>query len=227
MRTLWLDHGIAAVRCFLPSAFCLLLSAFCLPAFAQPGMPQPSSPLYGQRPGNGPVQKGLPPALQNVGIDQKLNQQVPLDLTFRDENGQTVKLGQYFGKRPVVLSLVYYSCPMLCTQVLNGMVGAFKTLAFVPGEQYEVVTVSFDPRETPALAAEKKRTLRRLPAAGQAPGRYQRLAFPDWRRSQHQAPDRGSRFSLSVGRCDQTVRARQRHHGPDAGRKAGPVLLRH
>ena len=158
IRTLWLDHGIAAVRCFLPSAFCLLLSAFCLPAFAQPGMPQPSSPLYGQRPGNGPVQKGLPPALQNVGIDQKLNQQVPLDLSFRDENGQTVKLGQYFGKRPVVLSLVYYSCPMLCTQVLNGMVGAFKTLAFVPGEQYEVVTVSFDPSETPALAAEKKRT---------------------------------------------------------------------
>jgi protein SCO1/2 len=77
---------------------------------------------------------------------------------LRDENGQEVKLGQYFGKRPVVLSLVYYSCPMLCTQVLNGMVGAFKTLSFVPGEQYEVITVSFDPRETAALASAKKAT---------------------------------------------------------------------
>ena len=103
------------------------------------------------------MQTGLPPALKNVGIDQKLNQQVPLDLAFRDENGETVKLGQYFGKRPVVLSLVYYDCPMLCTQVLNGMVGAFKTLAFVPGAEYEVVTVSFDPSETPQLAAAKKR----------------------------------------------------------------------
>lgn len=101
---------------------------------------------------------GLPNALKNVGIDQKLNQQVPLDLVLRDENGQTVKLGQYFGKRPVVLSLVYYNCPMLCTQVLNGMAGAFRTLEFAPGEQYEVVTVSFDPRETPALAAAKKTT---------------------------------------------------------------------
>ena len=144
--------------CLRPPAFCLLLSAFCLPALAQSGVPQPGSPLYGGRPQNGPVATGLPKALKDVGIDQKLNQQVPLDLMLRDENGQTVNLGQYFGKRPVVLSLVYYSCPMLCTQVLNGMVGAFKTLSFVPGEQYEVVTVSFDPRETPALAAAKKNT---------------------------------------------------------------------
>ena len=116
-----------------------------------------------------------------MGIDQKLNQQLPLDLTFRDENGQVVKLGQYFGKRPVVLSLVYYNCPMLCTQVLNGMVGAFKTLAFVPGEQYEVVTVSFDPRETPALAAAKKGDIRQLPARSQARGGDQRLALSDRR----------------------------------------------
>jgi protein SCO1/2 len=151
---IWLERGIHAVCCLLPPAVCLLLTSL---AYGQPGMPQASSPLYGERPGNGPVQSGLPAALKKVGIDQKLNQQLPLDLTFRDENGQTVQLGQYFGKRPVVLSLVYYSCPMLCTQVLNGMAAAFKTLAFVPGEQYEVVTVSFDPKETPELAAEKKR----------------------------------------------------------------------
>ncbi|MCU1267089.1 MAG: hypothetical protein JWM21_3407 [Acidobacteria bacterium] len=139
----------------LPAAFCLLLTAFCLPALGQL-VPKQGSPLYGGRPENGPVATGLPKALQDVGIDQKLNQQLPLDLNFKDESGQPVKLAQYFGKRPVVLSLVYYSCPMLCTQVLNGMIASFKTLEFQPGEQYEVVTVSFDSRETPALAAAKK-----------------------------------------------------------------------
>lgn len=131
---------------------CLLLPNC---AFGQM-VPKADSPLYGARSDNGPVATGLPKALQNVGIDQKLNQQVPLDLPFRDENGQAVTLGQYFGKRPVVLSLVYYNCPMLCTQVLNGMVGSFRTLSFLPGQEYEVVTVSFDSRETPALAAAKK-----------------------------------------------------------------------
>ena len=137
----------------LPSAVCVLL--FVTPAFAQL-VPKQNSPLYGGRPENGPVATGLPKALQNVGIDQKLNQQVPLDLNLRDENGQVVTLGKYFDKRPVVLSLVYYNCPMLCTQVLNGMVGSFKTLSFLPGQDYEVVTVSFDSRETPALANAKK-----------------------------------------------------------------------
>lgn len=120
-------------------------------------MPQSSSPLYGQRPSNGPVSTGLPKALQDVGIDQKLGQQLPLDLVFKDENGQDVRLAQFFGKRPVVLSLVYYSCPMLCTQVLNGMTESFRVLGFTQGEDYNVVTVSFDPRETPALAAAKKK----------------------------------------------------------------------
>jgi protein SCO1/2 len=100
----------------------------------------------------------LPKALTGVGIDQKLNEQLPLDLMFRNENGDEVKLGSYFGKKPVVLSLVYYQCPMLCNQVLNGMVTAFKVMAFRPGEEFDVVTVSFDPRETPALAAAKKKT---------------------------------------------------------------------
>ena len=141
------------------SAFCLLLTAHCLllTANAQPGMPQPSSPLYGARQLGARVATGLPKALQDVGIDQKLNNQLPLDLEFRDENGQTVKLQKFFGKRPVVLALVYYDCPMLCTLVLNGMSEAFRVLSFRLGEEYEVVTVSFDPRETPALAAAKKR----------------------------------------------------------------------
>jgi protein SCO1/2 len=125
--------------------------------FAQPGPPGPSSPLYGARPETGKVSTGLPTALQNVGIDQKLDQQLPLDLEFRDENGETVKLGKYFGHKPVVLAFVYYDCPMLCTQVLNGMVTSFRVLPFQVGNEYEVVTISFDPRETPALATNKKK----------------------------------------------------------------------
>jgi len=91
------------------------------------------------------------------GIDQRLNEQVPLDLTFKDEQGKTVKLGDYFqAGRPVILNLVYFQCPMLCTEVLNGLTSALKVIKFVPGNQFEVVTVSIDPRETPALAANKK-----------------------------------------------------------------------
>jgi protein SCO1/2 len=100
----------------------------------------------------------VPDILEKVGIDQKLNAQLPLDAVFRDEAGRQVKLGDYFGKRPVVLSLVYYECPMLCTQVLNGAVAAFKVLNFNVGDEYEVVTLSFNPKETPAMAAAKKQT---------------------------------------------------------------------
>lgn len=97
-----------------------------------------------------------PTILRGVGFDQKLDEQVPLDLEFRDEAGRRVRLAQYFGRRPVVLSLVYYECPMLCTLVLNGMLRAFRTLSFDIGGQFEVLTVSIDPRETPELAARKK-----------------------------------------------------------------------
>ena len=126
------------------------------PVFAQKP-PGPSSPLYGARPASGNPSTGLPAALQEVRIDQKLDQQLPLDLVFRDESGAPVKLGQYFGKKPVVLAFVYYDCPMLCTQVLNGMVTSFRVLPFQVGNEYDVVTVSFDPRETSALAARKKK----------------------------------------------------------------------
>jgi protein SCO1/2 len=103
-------------------------------------------------------QTGKPEILKNVGIDQKLNEQIPLDLVFRDESGASVHLGDYFGKKPVVLSLVYYQCPMLCNMVLNGMLRAFRALSFDIGDQYEVVTVSFDPKENAELARAKHNT---------------------------------------------------------------------
>jgi protein SCO1 len=105
-----------------------------------------------------PAASGKPRILEKVTIEQRLNEQVPLDLLFRDESGREVRLGEYFGKKPVVLSLVYYSCPQLCNQVLNGMTSSLRTLsAFSIGKEFDVVTVSFDARETPELAAEKKK----------------------------------------------------------------------
>jgi protein SCO1/2 len=116
---------------------------------------QMGQPLAGQ-----PTVKGnLPPALSNIGIDQRLNEQVPLDLQFTDEQGRTVRLGDYFHPgRPVIVSMVYYDCPMLCGEVMQGMASAFKALKFTPGKEYEVVTVSIDPREKHELAAAKKKT---------------------------------------------------------------------
>jgi protein SCO1/2 len=101
-----------------------------------------------------------PPGLEHVGIDQLLGQQVPLDLQFRDEAGKTVKLADYFHNgRPVIVNLVYYQCPMLCGEVLQGMSAAVKVLKFTPGKEYEVVTVSIDPREGPDLATAKKQSV--------------------------------------------------------------------
>ena len=91
-----------------------------------------------------------PPYLQNVGIEQRLDSQVPADLTFVDDTGRPVRLGDYFGKKPLILNLVYYNCTMLCGEVLAGLSGA------MPLVKFDVVTVSFDPRETPAMAAAKK-----------------------------------------------------------------------
>ena len=107
------------------------------------------------------------PILKDVGIDQKLNGPIPLDTEFTDERGRTVRLGQYFGDRPVVLALVYYQCPMLCTLVLNGLVGSLDGIAFNAGQEYDVVVVSFDPAETPAMARERKdQFVRRYNRAG-------------------------------------------------------------
>jgi protein SCO1/2 len=112
-----------------------------------------------------------PEPLRDVGIDQHLDAPLPLDLTFRDEQGASVRLGQYFGDKPVIVTLVYYECPMLCTLVLNGLVRAMNALAFDAGKEFEVVTVSFNPADTPALAAAKKESyLRSYPRPGAAAG---------------------------------------------------------
>ena len=100
--------------------------------------------------------KAKPGLLSKVGIDQHLNQQLPLDLKFTDETGREVSLSEFFGKRPVVLALVYYECPMLCTQVLNGMVGALGVINFDVGREFDVIAVSINPKEGPGLAAQKK-----------------------------------------------------------------------
>jgi len=152
---------------------CLFMMASTV--FAQAGPPGPSSPLYGARPETGNVSTGLPTALRDVRIEQKLDQQLPLDLVFRDESGESVKLGQYFSKKPVVLALVYYDCPMLCTQVLNGMTEAFRVLPFELGKEYDVVTISFDPRETSQLAEKKKKVY-----VGYLPNKMQASANSGW-----------------------------------------------
>ena len=98
------------------------------------------------------------PILEKVGIAQHLNEQLPLNLTFIDDAGKQVQLGEYFGKRPAILALVYYQCPMLCSEELNGLTGALQMVSFRPGKDYDVVVVSIDPSEGTDLAASKKRT---------------------------------------------------------------------
>lgn len=145
------SHRVAArakavLYCLLPAVCCLLLAQRASAQYAQP----PQGGFASQRP---------PDALKNIGIDQRLNNQLPGGATFRDEAGREVRLGDYFGKRPVILSLVYYKCPMLCNQVLNGLVGGLRGQNLLVGRDFDVVTVSFDPRETPQDAAEKKKVV--------------------------------------------------------------------
>jgi protein SCO1 len=134
-----------SIRRGLAAAVVALMGA--APAGAQVGVtaPAPGEPT-GARPG----------ILSKIDIDQHLDRPLPLDLPFVDDHGRPVKLGDYFGKRPVVLALVYYECPMLCTQVLNGLVSALTVMNFEPGKEFDVVAVSFNPREGPGLAAQKK-----------------------------------------------------------------------
>ncbi len=106
---------------------------------------------------SGVIPTRLPDGLRDVGIDQKLNAQMPLSLFFTDEAGRRVQLKDYFGKRPVILSFVYYDCPMLCTMVLNGLVRGLRPVSLNPGSDFEIVTVSFDSKETAPLAESKKR----------------------------------------------------------------------
>ena len=141
-------------------------------AYAQRGQP-PKFPMQGgdlNQPLNSPdtPERRL---LRQVAFDQKLNEQVPLDLTFRDEEGNSVELNQYFGRRPIVLTLVQYECPMLCNEILNGLLYSLDELKFDAGDEFDVVIASLDPRETPSLAAEKKgKYVRRYAREGAAEG---------------------------------------------------------
>lgn len=124
----------------------LFFPAVRLGASGAPGSPPPDAPLP-------------PPPIKDVGFDQRLGESIPLDLVFRDEAGESVRLSRYFGKRPVVLSLVYFNCPMLCGMTTDGLVRSVRALRFEPGTDYEILSVSFDPRETAETASEKKRTV--------------------------------------------------------------------
>jgi protein SCO1/2 len=138
------------VRTFLTALIVTCLSAGA--AGAQSDTPS----LYERQSSSQPPSNKLPELLTDIGLDQRLDAQVPPDLRFRDEAGREVRLGDYFGTKPVILTLVYYECPMLCTQVLNGLTSALGVLSFSIGQEFDVVTVSFDPKETPGLAAAKK-----------------------------------------------------------------------
>jgi protein SCO1/2 len=143
-----------------------LLSRFVAPAaFAASGalvtapqalaqMTGAPAPGYTREPGV--PASSVPAPLREIGFDQNLDRQVPLDIPLIDEAGRTVRLGDFFGTRPVVMVFAYYQCPMLCTQVINGLSRALGVLSLAPGQDFEIVTVSFDPRDTPSTAAARK-----------------------------------------------------------------------
>jgi protein SCO1/2 len=126
------------------SLTCIFSALALVPTFLVFSLPAPAQ------------QYGLPAMIRGVGIDQNLNAQIPLELMFKDETGQAVRLGSYFRQKPVVLALVYYECPMLCDMVLNGLTHTMEQVSLNLGPDFDVVTVSFNPAETWQLAAAKK-----------------------------------------------------------------------
>jgi protein SCO1/2 len=133
---------------------CILHSAFCMTDVAaqqQPGMPG-SMGFTG-----GIVASNVPPKIEQVTFKQRLGERLPLDARFTDESGRAVTLGQYFGSKPVIVAFVYYQCPMLCPLVMNGISSALTVVPFTPGKEFDVVLISFDPRDTPEAANAKKR----------------------------------------------------------------------
>jgi protein SCO1 len=127
----------------------LCCSLLCAPLFAQVSS-------YGDKQSGENAGDQLPQVLQKVGVSQHLNQQLPLDAGFVDESGKSVKLGDYFGKHPALLSLVYYNCPMLCSEELDGISSALEMVKLTPGKDFDVIVISIDPSETPAQAAKSK-----------------------------------------------------------------------
>jgi len=132
--------------------FALLIASA---AFAQPGQPAPAQPSYSLQDSN--LKPALPGALAGVNIEQRLDQQVPLDVNFRDEAGRAMPLaGLFESGKPVILALVYYRCPMLCTEILTGLESSLKAVSLDAGKDFNVVSISFDRKDTPELAAAKK-----------------------------------------------------------------------
>jgi protein SCO1 len=158
------------VKGFTPMAAALTTAAAILiatPAAAQ----MTGTPTPGYLSAPGVDSQSMPKALREIGFDQNIDQQLPLDAQFLDEDGRTVTLGSYYGKRPVLLAFVYYTCPMLCTQVMNAMTATISVLSLDAGKDFDLVLVSIDPRETPAQAAAKKQEfLHRYKREGAASG---------------------------------------------------------
>ncbi len=135
--------------------FVMWVALAALPAMAQPGQPAP--PLASRSLSSSQVATQLPEGLAGVGIQQKLDNQLPLGAKFRDEYGQEVALGKYFESgKPVLLAPVYYRCPMLCTQIMSGLEGALRAVTLNPGQDFEIVAFSFDPKDSPETALAKK-----------------------------------------------------------------------
>ena len=162
-------HGDIRVSALL-HVFCALCIVYC--AFgASAASAQGPNFFTGGMPEQGKPSSLKPEQLKEVSFKQRLNERLPLDATFRDEYDREVTLGRYFNQqRPVILAFVYYQCPMLCTQVMNGISSSLRALTFTAGEDFDVVLVSFDPRDTPAAAAEKKRTHLKYWASEQTSG---------------------------------------------------------
>ena len=133
-------------------ALCAFLVVSAAAAHAQMG----GAPVAGYKREAGLPAAALPAPLREIGFDQNVAGQLPLDVPFVDERGRAVRLGDYFGRRSVVVAFVYYDCPMLCTQVLNALAATLDILSLQPGSDFEIVTVSFDAREGSTLAAAKK-----------------------------------------------------------------------
>jgi protein SCO1/2 len=151
-----------AVRVPLVALVALIVAALAAggagwrPAAAQNLAPVQYAPAAAEGMQQG-LQNGAPSPFKRLGFDQRVGQHVPADLTFRDETGRAVKLGDYFGRRPLVLALVYFRCPMLCPLTLAGLSRSLKGMSFDPGKEYDVLVVSFDPHDTTAAAAAAKR----------------------------------------------------------------------
>ena len=173
------------------------------------------SDVPGVNPSAGIPSSQMPSVLSKVSFDQRLNEPLPLELPFKDEDGRSVRLGSYFGSKPVVLAFVYYECPMLCTQVLNGLTTSLTVLDETVGREFDVVAVSFDPRETPVLAnGKKKSNLDRYKRPESAGGWH----FLTGDEASIKALTDAAGFHYVVGRQDATVRAPERHRRGDAGR---------